>query len=284
LFGEKEDLEMFSQMYASVMKYLRKGRSCRDVLQQEDGLHSTPYFVNVDYSTGRILNYWMDALSASFAAVQVLAGDIEEAICTHAVYYSIWRRYSALPERFDWNTKSPNVKFYPLRPELVESTYLLYQATQNPFYLHVGSDILHSLEKYTKTSCGYATLHDITTKTKEDRMESFFLSETCKYLYLLFDTDNVVNRYSAQFVFTTEGHVIQLDPALRHRPWDRDTCHDCFLDNRRAIARINESFVSHSCPVYEQERRYALPLSRQRLGEIEALVGLKNTPATNTGG
>lgn len=58
---------------------------------------------------------------------QVLAGDIEEAICTHAVYYSIWRRYSALPERFDWNTKSPNVKFYPLRPELVESTYLLYQ-------------------------------------------------------------------------------------------------------------------------------------------------------------
>lgn len=59
--------------------------------------------------------------------MQVLAGDLEEAICTHAIYYSIWRRYSALPERFDWNTKTPNVKFYPLRPELVESTYLLYQ-------------------------------------------------------------------------------------------------------------------------------------------------------------
>ena len=47
-------------------------RSCRDVFQQDDALHSTPYFVNVDYSTGRILNYWMDALSASFAAVQVV--------------------------------------------------------------------------------------------------------------------------------------------------------------------------------------------------------------------
>ena len=34
-------------------------------------------------------------------------------------------------------------------------------------------------------SCGYATLHDVTKKTKEDRMESFFLSETCKYLYLV---------------------------------------------------------------------------------------------------
>ena len=58
---------------------------------------------------------------------KVLAGDLEEAICTHAVYYSIWRRYGALPERFDWHSKTPNVKFYPLRPELVESTYLLYQ-------------------------------------------------------------------------------------------------------------------------------------------------------------
>lgn len=33
--------------------------------------------------------------------------------------------------------------------------------------------------------CGYATLHNVMDKTKEDRMESFFLSETCKYLYLV---------------------------------------------------------------------------------------------------
>jgi len=33
--------------------------------------------------------------------------------------------------------------------------------------------------------CGYATIHDVTKKDCEDRMESFFLSETCKYLYLV---------------------------------------------------------------------------------------------------
>ena len=60
---------------------------------------------------------------------QVLAGDLEEAICTHALYYSIWRRYEAMPERFDWLQKAPVVSFYPLRPELVESTYLLYQVS-----------------------------------------------------------------------------------------------------------------------------------------------------------
>ena len=60
-------------------------------------------------------------------SLQVLIGDISEAVCTHAFFYSIWRRYQSLPERFDWKSKQPVVFFYPLRPELIESTYLLYQ-------------------------------------------------------------------------------------------------------------------------------------------------------------
>lgn len=43
-----------------------------------------------------------------------------------------------------------HVHFYPLRPELAESTYLLYQATQHPFYLHVGKDIINSIQKHAK--------------------------------------------------------------------------------------------------------------------------------------
>lgn len=37
----------------------------------------------------------------------------------------------------------------------------------------------------------------------EDRMTSFFLAETCKYLYLLFDDDNFA--HGDDYVFTTEG-------------------------------------------------------------------------------
>jgi len=57
----------------------------------------------------------------------VLIGDVEDAICLHAFYYAIWKRYGALPERYNWQLQAPDVSFYPLRPELVESTYLLYQ-------------------------------------------------------------------------------------------------------------------------------------------------------------
>ncbi len=59
------------------------------------------------------------------------------------------------------------------------------QATRNPFYLHAGRNLLDSIERRARTRCGYASLHNVNDDTREDRMESFFLCETCKYLYLV---------------------------------------------------------------------------------------------------
>lgn len=72
--------------------------------------------------------------------VQVLKGDIREAVCSHALFYTLWRRFGALPERFDFHSMTPNVPFYPLRPELVESTYMLYQ---------VGLECCHAWSNYS---------------------------------------------------------------------------------------------------------------------------------------
>ena len=49
------------------------------------------------------------------SGVQVLYGDLEEAICHHVLYYSIWKKYGCLPERYNWKLDAPDVKFYPLR-------------------------------------------------------------------------------------------------------------------------------------------------------------------------
>ena len=65
------------------------------------------------------------------SSFQVLHGDLDEAICHHALYYTIWKRYGCLPERYNWKLDAPDVKFYPLRPELMESTYMLYQVSWN---------------------------------------------------------------------------------------------------------------------------------------------------------
>lgn len=53
--------------------------------------------------------------------------------------------------------RRPDVNFYPLRPEFVESTYLLYLATKNPFYLHVGREIMDSLNTRTRVRCDDTT-------------------------------------------------------------------------------------------------------------------------------
>jgi hypothetical protein len=56
-------------------------------------------------------------------------------------------------------------------------------------------------------------------KTKEDRMESFFLSETVKYLFLLFDEDNFLHQpQSTGVIFTTQGHLVFLPGELRGPP------------------------------------------------------------------
>ena len=61
--------------------------------------------------------------------------DLKVPIAQHAWHYAVWCRYGALPERFDWRSKTPVVHFYPLRPELAESTYhlcVLFLALRNP--------------------------------------------------------------------------------------------------------------------------------------------------------
>ncbi|XP_046840055.1 ER degradation-enhancing alpha-mannosidase-like protein 1 [Xenia sp. Carnegie-2017] len=269
LFGDSNDLQKFNDLYKSVNMYMRKGRHLCN-----SGNGDVPIFVNVNMNDGKIINTWIDSLSASFAAVQVLNGDVEDAICTHALFYAIWKRYGALPERFDWNTGMSHVHFYPLRPELAESTYLLYQATQHPFYLHVGKDIINSIQKHAKARCGYATLHNVMDKSQEDRMESFFLSETLKYLYLLFDRENPVNQQASKYIFTTEGHFLKLDKSL----WNADSY---FYDvtngyqydvNSRTTSNISDS----GCEIVSQHKQRPLPLELRYLQQVESLVGVQN--------
>jgi mannosidase alpha-like ER degradation enhancer 3 len=64
----------------------------------------------------------------------------------------------------------------------VESTYFLYRETNDPYYLEVGKNVLKSLPKHARVACGYATIKDVRTLQKEDRMDSFVLAETFKYL------------------------------------------------------------------------------------------------------
>ena len=126
LFEEKEDLEMFLEAYGAIKEHMRRGRR---FCNEGQGPH--PHYTNVDMENGQTANGWIDSLQAAIAGLQVLHGDVEEAICHHAFYYAIWKKFGCLPERFNWRMNEAEVRFYPLRPEFIESTYLLYQVSIN---------------------------------------------------------------------------------------------------------------------------------------------------------
>ncbi|PSR98688.1 Mannosyl-oligosaccharide 1,2-alpha-mannosidase [Actinidia chinensis var. chinensis] len=94
-----------------------------------------------------------------------------------------------------------------LRPETVESLFILYRITEDPKYREWGWEIFKAFEKHTKVdSGGYSSLDDVTTlpPRRRDKMETFFLGETLKYLYLLFGDNTVIPL--DEFVFNTEAH------------------------------------------------------------------------------
>ena len=56
----------------------------------------------------------------------------------------------------------------------------ILQATRDPFYLDVGQRVLYDLTTRAKVKCGLAGIQDLRTNKRDDRMESFALSETLK--------------------------------------------------------------------------------------------------------
>lgn len=95
---------------------------------------------------------------------------------------------------------------YQLRPETVESLYILYRVTGDVKWRHRGWDIFQAIEKEAKTPSGYANIDKVDTYDPQqlDVMPSFFLAETLKYLYLLFQEDDLIPL--DKWVFNTEAH------------------------------------------------------------------------------
>ncbi len=67
---------------------------------------------------------------------------------------------------FDLASNSPIhfAKDAPLRPELIESMYLLYCVTRHPSYLNAAAEMLRAINTFSRVRCGYASIADVSTK------------------------------------------------------------------------------------------------------------------------
>ncbi|KAJ6108304.1 Glycoside hydrolase family 47 [Penicillium sp. IBT 18751x] len=110
------------------------------------------------------------------------------------------------------------------RPETVESLFLLFRVTEDPIYRKWGWEIFKSFKEHmlVPSGEGYTSLDDVTTipSPMRDNMESFWLAETLKYLYLLFSPRDVFPL--TEVVFNTEAHIFpRFEPTKFKTGWTR---------------------------------------------------------------
>uniref|UniRef100_A0A667XHF8 alpha-1,2-Mannosidase n=1 Tax=Myripristis murdjan TaxID=586833 RepID=A0A667XHF8_9TELE len=198
LLGDDLFLQRFNIHYASIMKYISQPPLLLDVHIHKPLLPART---------------WMDSLLAFFPGLQVLKGDIRPAIETHEMLYQVTKKHNFLPEAFTTDFRVHWAQ-HPLRPEFAESTYFLYKATGDPYYLEVGRTVLDNLNRFARVPCGFAAMKDVRTGSHEDRMDSFFLAEMFKYLFLLFaDTEDLPFDVE-DYIFTTEAHLLPLSLSM----------------------------------------------------------------------
>jgi mannosidase alpha-like ER degradation enhancer 2 len=165
------------------------------------------WYAHVDMRTGARTATRYGALDAFFPAVLALGGDRKRARRLQESGYRMWTLHGIEPEQLDYSTMKVASPGYPLRPEIIESAYYLYSYTRDPRYLEMGRTFFDSLVKHCRTEAGYAALRNVETKQQRDNMESFFLAETLKYLYLLFAPRDTLDL--DKVVFNTEAHPIR---------------------------------------------------------------------------
>jgi hypothetical protein len=117
---------------------------------------------------------------------------------------------TAMEKRVDTITRDYGIRntAYYLRPEAIESFYILWRTTGDVKWRHRGWSVFQAIERVAKTPSGYANVDRVQSAdpTLQDSMPSYFMAETLKYLYLLFLDDDIVPL--EKWVFNTEGHPL----------------------------------------------------------------------------
>jgi mannosidase alpha-like ER degradation enhancer 2 len=199
LFGDQDCKRMWNESITAINKYLA------DELKDEGSVEL--WYGHADMNTGARRATTYGALDAFFPAVLALAGDLKRAKLLQDSSYRMWNHVSVEPEEFDYRARKITSPGYPLRPEIVESTYYLYRYTKDQKYQRMGEQLWRDFVKYCRTDDGYAALKNVTTKEKTDSMQSFLFAETFKYFYLLFAPPETLD--FDKVIFNTEAHPIR---------------------------------------------------------------------------
>lgn len=195
LFDDADCRKMWEESIKAVNKY------------NADEVRGELWYGYADMDSGKRTASVYGALDAFFPAVLALGGDLERAKRLQDSSFKMWNKHGIEPEVYDYQKQEVVHAGYPLRPEIVESTYYLYQYTTDEKYIEMGASLFADFVKHCKTDVAYSGLKSVVTKEKADNMQSFLFAETFKYYYLLFSPSKTLD--FKKHVFNTEAHPIK---------------------------------------------------------------------------
>jgi mannosidase alpha-like ER degradation enhancer 2 len=202
LFDDQDCRRMWLESIAAINKYLA------DESGRQPGSGALElWYGHAEMNSGRRSTTTYGALDAFFPAVLALSGDLGRARRLQQSSFSMWMLHGIEPEEVNYKTMAVTYPGYPLRPELVESTYYLFHYTRDHEYQRMGAQLFRDFVRHCRTDAGYAALSSVVTKEQSDSMPSFLFAETFKYFYLLFAPANAL-RFD-QVIFNTEAHPLR---------------------------------------------------------------------------
>ncbi|KAJ4291142.1 hypothetical protein N0V90_010340 [Kalmusia sp. IMI 367209] len=103
---------------------------------------------------------------------------------------------------------------YVLRPEAIESVFIMYRLTGEQGWQAAAWDMWTAIMKATDTDIGNSALQDVSAESppRADSMESFWMAETLKYFYLIFSTPDTISL--DDYVFNTEAHPFRIPKPM----------------------------------------------------------------------
>jgi mannosyl-oligosaccharide alpha-1,2-mannosidase len=144
---------------------------------------------------------WHDALYAAYPhGPQISAEETTKSIETIAHDRRLPPGFATIDDRR-----------YILRPEAIESVFILYRITGDRKYADAAWRMFQAVEGISRTNVAAAAVMDVTLPKEKlqqlDSMESFWLAETLKYFYLCFEEWETVSL--DDWVLNTEAHPLR---------------------------------------------------------------------------
>lgn len=192
LFNDKELKQAWDESIVAVQKYIA------------DEVDSSLWYGRVNMMTGEKVNSVVTLYDAYFPAVLALSGDLGHARRYQESWNRLWMQNGLEPMVYDYNKREILHPAYNLNPEIIESAYYLWFYTGEEKYKEMASQYFRDIMSYCRTDVAFTNINDIRTKEQKDHMETFFLAETMKYLYLVFANPKDINPKTC--VFSTEAH------------------------------------------------------------------------------